>query len=535
MTLSAVRQLGYESGIQLNPLVDNSEVFSPGISDQSFFIPMRTARGKLGVTVVNRSNWRAKLGNPEPIHKNELNEAMSHLGEALRKGAAYAVVYRMHTENAVNKFIVVTMDNTGAFSYSLAEEIPTTPYFAVIRHNECFNDGIVVSIHADAKEVDQPNDLISLKISDANGIDLYEFKGSLDPDSLDDLHESNYLPGIASLQLDDNQVEVWTGATLAIPSTSPAYGKDVNGNKKWAESPVQMYFDEGGTGYTIEDYNKAVEAGLDTQHNYAYIGVGGNRSMACLGQMSLLAYESNRQFRFDIPGELKPNEAIAFLRQLNFDTHLNQAFWTPLRCIDPIGVNGRFVMGTATLNIAMACARNARTNAHGFAPKNQPIAGYGFPIERQGLAEVHTPKKFERSDLAEVHINPVILDHFTSGSKYVFTDSQTLAKSITSQRKLIAVAEMATTLDDWIARYAKQVLQGPMEKAKRLLGDFMQQIFEDAQTAKWITPSEYMDGKAFEFTIVPNKMQPNDVLDLDYSVHYDGTVRRIRMTPSISR
>ena len=47
MTAAFVRQLGAESGVQLNPLKDNSEIPSTDNSDQCFGIVMRATRGRI--------------------------------------------------------------------------------------------------------------------------------------------------------------------------------------------------------------------------------------------------------------------------------------------------------------------------------------------------------------------------------------------------------------------------------------------------------------------------------------------------------
>ena len=88
MTVAFVRQLGAESGVQLNPLRDNSEIPSTDNSDQIFGIMMRATRGRIDKPfVVDSGNVYTKLGKGEPIRKNALNEAWVHVVEALSNGA----------------------------------------------------------------------------------------------------------------------------------------------------------------------------------------------------------------------------------------------------------------------------------------------------------------------------------------------------------------------------------------------------------------------------------------------------------------
>mgnify|MGYP007135826407 FL=1 len=93
MTVSFVRQLGAESGVQLNPLRDNSEIPAGDNSDQVFAIAMRATRGRIDKAFkVNRSNVQKRLGKGESLRVSELNEAYVHVREALDNGA-YAVSY----------------------------------------------------------------------------------------------------------------------------------------------------------------------------------------------------------------------------------------------------------------------------------------------------------------------------------------------------------------------------------------------------------------------------------------------------------
>ena len=88
MAVAFVRQLGYESGVQLNPLRDNSEIPSSDNSDQVFGIIMRSTRGRIDRPFkVDRGNVFKKLGTGEQMRVNTLNEAWVHVVEALNNGA----------------------------------------------------------------------------------------------------------------------------------------------------------------------------------------------------------------------------------------------------------------------------------------------------------------------------------------------------------------------------------------------------------------------------------------------------------------
>ena len=194
-----------------------------------------------------------------------------------------------------------------------------------------------------------------------------------------------------------------------------------------------------------------------TELNYSYIASGGSQSSDLIKQLAQLAFDTNRQFRFDIPGNLSVTAAIIFVEQFNLGAspgaHLMHAFWSPLKTDDPTGINPKGYFGVATLNIAYACARNAQTNARGFAPKNYVVAGREWPVNRSRVTQMLTPTNQELNLLARSKINPVLYEVYSGGGRYVFRDSLTCALVESSLKKLISVADMSTSIDDAATKF----------------------------------------------------------------------------------
>ncbi|MCP5245679.1 MAG: hypothetical protein H6937_06950 [Burkholderiales bacterium] len=542
-----VRQLGEEPGVQLNPLRDESEYFAFGNADLNFGIMMRATRGRIDKPFkVDRGNVRVKLGKGEQMRVSALNEAWVHVVEALNNGAYEAVVQRLVTTSAEIKWALVEVDTgTQAITYSVSDTEPVAPYFLSIKHLGCFNDGIKVRYRADEKKVGgvaQVNDEITLQILDSDDVLIFEFFGSLDINAKDDYGNSLYLPDVVASFTDELEVSVGvTGANATVATTSVAYGYDTGGQEKWSESATLVCFDEGGTGYVTEDYSLARVKLENTPHEYQYIASGGSQSPALLGQLAQLAYDTNRQLRYDVPGNLGVDAAVAFVEQLNFGasqtSHLIHGFWSPIRCDDPTGINPKGYLGVATLNIAYGCGRNSQRNARGFAPKNYPIAGRNWPIRRARMTQETNPSRQQRNTLAKFKINPVLWDQFSGGGRFVFTDSLTSALVLSSLKKLIAVADMSAEVDDSITRFGKDVLQLPMAIALKRLRNFLVDYFEGAQASGWLVQSNEpeMEGRGWRFDIRPNAQRPLDRIDCSYWLRYDGTVRQIFVTQTLSR
>lgn len=550
MTVSFVRQLGAESGVQLNPLVDNSEIPTTGNEDQIFATTLRATRGRIDRAFkVNRSNVRQRLGPGEAMRDNELNEAYVHVREALDNGAYEAVIARLHGDTAKLSWMVVTQvldetssEPTGAFEFSVSETEPETNFLMAIKHLECFNDGVMVEFRADERReggVNVANDVITLRLLEPNGEKLIEVTGSLNRDAVDDNGNSYYLPTVIEARTD--RLEVMTGANATIGPDSDAYGYDSMYREKWSTSAVLEYFDEGDTAYAVENYINAREQLYGTQHGYAYIASCGSEAPGLIAELASLSFDTNRQLRVDVPGNLDVEGAIAFVEQMKLgsmaEAHLLHVFWAPLKSIDPTGINGKRYFGTATLNIAMACRRNAAVNAKGFAPKNYPIAGREWPISRQGIVQTYSPNNQELNALARAKINPVVFENYSGGGRYVFRDSLTSAMVDSSLKKLIAVSDMSTSIDDAVTRFGKDILQLPMKVAIKKMRDFLTAHFEAAQASDWLVPSSdpAMNGAAWRFEVQPNEQRPYELMDVRYWLRYDGTTRAIHVTQTLSR
>ena len=555
-TASFVRNLGGEVGVQLNALQDRSGIPTFGDDDQSFAVAMRATRGRIDKPfVVDRSNVRQRLGPGEPTRTNALNEAYVLVREALDSGAYQAVVHRLHTDAAVLSWIVCAEDSgsPGEYLFTTSATAPEGAYLFAIKHMECFNGGITVEFRADAKRAAgaaAANDKITIRIREPDGVLLDEVTGSLNAASVDDYGNSEYLPNVVERVLGD-RYEVLVGAdaalgtdpeTYGIPTTSDAYGYDAaTGAENWVVSDVMDYFAEGGTAYDAEDYLRARNQLYDTEFGYGYIASAGSQAVGLLAQLAALAHDMNRQMRFDVPGSLSVDAAITWVEQLNFDeadsAHLLHAFWAPIKTDCPVGINGKGYYGTALWNIARSCARNAVTDANGFARKHYAVAGKDWPLGRSGVVQVAKPTPQQFNALSAARINPVVFQTFAGGGLYVVWDVLTQAQVENSLKKLIPVAEMSTAIDTFVTRFGKEALLLPMDVAVTRTGDALKRLFGNAVTAGWLVSSDEpeMGGNAYVYEVRPNAQRPHDRMDVSYRLRYTGTNRQTVVTQTLSR
>lgn len=535
------RSLGSQPGVQLNPKRDNTDGFVTDQSDQVVSVLGRFKRGRIDLPfLVDRGNIKRKLGKPESLRVSALNEAYVQTYEAVNNGARSAVVSRLTTSAATNKYLVYQVDaQTGASSFTAAAAMPTDSYVFALRDLECYNDGSIYQVSAD--KVTDPvtatpvaNKVITLTILDPDGITVrFTQTGSLDPAAVDEYGQDNFIGSLLSAQTDLIEFDVAAGTS--IPAIADCYGRAADGTSKVASSGVMVLFSEGGTGYTSDDYDRVIAALESSTLDYGYMISAGSQSVALLAKQVALNIRANRHFVVDVPGSLTVDASIAFVNQLGLDTEYGSFYWAPMQTDDPLN-GGKAIIGTSGLQAGLRCARNAQTNSYGLAPKNYPVAGKGWALPRTGVKQLVTPDDISQtSDLAAAHINPVLYEQYNSGGKYVFTDSLT-AKKTNGYLKLISVAEMSSSIDDMVVKYGKEALQNPMDIAIGKMSKFLDALFFGARSSGWLVASTdaALGDKGYTYSVVRNAERPADRMDVTYGLHYDGVARAIYVTQTIS-
>lgn len=545
MTVQMSRTISKRSGVQQNFIADNSEISSVASDYNSGFIG-RFTRGRTDrVFVVTGEKLSRRLGAAVSLNVSALGEAQIQVYEALRSGAQQAIVSRMIATDAVNKLLIATASvpaEGGAIPavWSVGLESEGLPEGALIafKHQDCFNDGLICEINAEAAENAQgiaaASKIITVQFVDpaTSKVIIGPFTGSLDPNATDEFGNSSFIGDVIDKGTDDlDVIEVAAGAS--VPVACGFYGKD--NNKAKFSSALLDYFTEGRTVYTAAEMEAAVDRLRRSRPNFTYLNAGGSENVALLSLMGALGKEINKQFPFDVPGRLTPEAAVTFIQSIGADvkTLYGQAYWTPLKRANPIA-GGKAFFGSSGQQVGLRCARNAQVNAKGIAPRNRVIAGSDYGLSGTGITQMYEPSNDELELLAANQINPCIFKDYPSGAKYAWVDSLTGAQT-TGATKLIAVAEMATFLDDKVAAYGQETLQKPMNESITMMTRFLKTLLSACGSAKWFNPTAELDGNAYQAEVKRNEAAPYDEMDTLYDVCYDGTNRVTRAQQTIIR
>jgi len=536
MTIQMSRAVSKRSGVQINQISDKSEIGSVAADYNGAFIG-RFLRGRIDkVFAVTREKIDRQLGASISLNVSALGEAKIQVYEAVRYGAVQAIVSRLIAADHVHKLIVATAGIAvgegvapAVWATGLASAGLPAGALIAFKHLECFNDGLTCQINAVAAEDDQAvaiaSKIITVQFVDpaSEKIIIGPFTGSLDPEARDEFNNSYFITDVIEKGTDLlDVVDVASGAT--VPVTSPFYGT-VNGKAKFVSATLQ-YFTEGSTVYTSSEMEAALDRIRRSKPNFTYLNAGGTENLALLALMSGLGKEINKQFPFDVPGRLNPEAVATFIQSVGADikTLYGQAFWAPLKRDNPIA-GGKAYFGTSGQQIGLRCARNAQVNSQGIAPRNRPIAGSDYGLNGTNITQMYDVNDDELELLAENQVNPCIFKDYPSGSKYAWVDSLTGAQT-TGATKLIAVAEMATFLDDNVAAFAQEALQKPMAESIKLTLRFMGTLCKSIESASWLNPTAELDGAAWQVQVSRNEAAPYDTMDVKYDVCYDGTNRK---------
>ncbi|QLG96712.1 hypothetical protein HZF02_32870 (plasmid) [Pseudomonas yamanorum] len=550
MTVQMSRAIGKRSGVQQNLISDKSEIGNTAADYNGGFIG-RFTRGRTDkVFAVSAEKLDRQLGTAVSLSVSALGEAQIHVFEALRDGMQQAIVSRLIASDAVNQLLIATA-TAPAEGATDAPAVWTTglesvglPAGALIafKHLECFNDGLTCEINADAAEdtkaVAVPSKVITVQFVDpvSGKVIIGPFTGSLDPLATDEQGNSSFIADVIEKGTDlITVVEVASGGS--VPVACPFYGKS-NGKAKFSSATLK-YFSEGRTVYTAPEKVAAVGRLRRSRPNFTYLCAGGSEDVALLGMMADLGREINKQFPFDVPGRLSPEAAATFIQSIgaSVKTLYGQAYWAPLKRNNPIA-GGKAYFGTAGQQIGLRCARNAQVNSKGIAPRNRVIAGSEYGLRGSNITQMYEVLDDELELLAANQINPCIFKDYPSGAKYAWIDSLTGAQT-TGATKLIAVAEMATFLDDKVAGYGQETLQKPMAESitmmTRFLGNPAAGLLPAIQSAGWLNPTAELNGAAYQAQVKRNEAAPYDEMDVLYDLCYDGTNRITRAQQTIVR
>lgn len=427
----------------------------------------------------------------------------------------------------------VTLQHGVWFSTSATVPAANGNWAMYLDDGNCWNSGLILSLHADRTPISgtaTASTNVTLRVIDPlDNTVVQQVSGSLSMTATDAGGRSMFLPDV--LKRADPTYTLVVANAVTIPTTSNAYGRSGSADQ-WATSAVLSLFSEGAITYNDTIYEAAVRRLTMSSRAFGYVATLGTKVPSLVRKLAELAVAMNVPFTIDVDGKLTYQGAIDYVAGLGLNAqfdHLFSAYWAPIEAYEPY--NGYHeVWGVSGLQVGMRCARNAKVDAKGFAPKQQPIAGHNFIVPRAEIRQLVAIDDPDFSDLADGGVNPVAYYSYGGGG-YMFGDALTLEKNKTSDLRLISCGEIEAHIGIAMSDYARSLTLGPIDDAVTDMTDFANAYLAAAQAAKWLTPAE--NGKAFIVNISKRANAPKSIMDVEYWISCQGTLRQVFIQPVV--
>lgn len=193
----------------------------------------------------------------------------------------------------------------------------------------------------------------------------------------------------------------------------------------------------------------------------------------------------------------------------------------------------RYALGTI---MGYTLMRNANTDSQGFAPIQNPVAGYPFPMRWAGM-EMRPDVKYNEETkemLAKAKVNMVLLERYDTGPRFVLADVLTQYDSKTSVLRLTNSAEISMFIDNRLINICKRHLLKAKTTFKADALRECRSFLEGCATAGLLVESADLGGK-YTLDITDRADRPHDAVDLKCGYRPEGAVRAVYLSTSVHK
>jgi len=244
-----------------------------------------------------------------------------------------------------------------------------------------------------------------------------------------------------------------------------------------------------------------------------------------------VAEKLNIPLDVEIDATMTAEQAIQFAESLDAQTHQVQLIWSPnvCRARDTTSLRGRKVPATYIGQyIGDKLLRNARINAHGFAPIHYAVAWKDYPFKKKAL-ELRSDVVLDESTLemlAQAKVNVVRPIKFER-VMYVLSDVLTQRQSKNSALRLVNAAEIAMRTKNDVVDILKNHMLKPTEDYLDKASKEIDKYLSEAATSGWLKPAEDLNGKPYAFRLIPDKDFPFERVRLYLARRPEGATRSV--------
>ena len=455
-------------------------------------------------------NATEKLKSTKPVMGGvPENEFAYHIADFFSAGVGKMVIARAMGATSTTKVLEVKKDSdTGVYSIDSGTDINVFGDNNIQDYKETeVTEVTEVVIGASIQKncsvtIDNVNDVMTVKLFDEFGNEIYKVTGGTTLDSVDDYNVPNYI-GL----LTDNKI-----ATIKVKADHDDYSSNFS---VVASFPNGLIAESGDINYA-----KALEIVDSNVEKCDYAIAGGLSDAVTLQTYRSHTYRAKLPLIIDTKGDTLA-DAISFKTQLNMNTEDTCHIWN--RGEDKF-IAGDLKIGLSGFYAGQAVRRNLSKMVDDVEYRVEGIAGQDYQVPRVKADELKNFSNEDLDSMVDNRINPVrefngklvIADVLSGNPKYQST-------------RLFPVVEGKLFIDRYIARILEQKLFKNLGEAKLWTKDQCRLLFDKCSR------NGYFKAEAtpqYKYTVSD---KDNDTVVVEYEYVAEGVMRRGIVQGSITK
>jgi hypothetical protein len=338
------------------------------------------------------------------------------------------------------------------------------------------------------------SDLVTVKVSDKNGNEVYSITGGAKFDSVDDNGTPNYIGNIC-----DNKI-----ITIKVDTNNDDYTSDFS---------LAETFDNGLVADAGDNnYANALSSVRDNLESCDYAFTAGLEDEPTLKTFRSDCYEAKVLFVCDIKGttlEIAKSKAIS----LGFDNEGVMFIWN--RGKDTFTNFGSLDIGLSGFIVGNSVKRNLSKLVDDVEYRVEGVAGVDYALPRMKSSDLPTLTSDEKEDLVKFRLNTVSI----MNGKLVIADVLS-ANPKNQSTRLFNIAEGKWFIDRKIAFYLASQLFKNLGSAKSDTNEYLRQLFDKCERNGYFSSSA---DEKYEFDVSD---KDSDTIVVQYSYVPEGVMRR---------
>ena len=522
--------IGIVSDVAVGPINASATTGSVSGNESVFAGVVIAKRGKPNTVLsITADNYKSVLGDAYRPLEGKHFEPLRHVAIALKGGDGYVVriplpgmkipALNLIASNAVDGENVVTNITVDASATLFGADIKLPEKAVLTLYVDDGDKSLNRSLSLESVTNKAGYFTLTLKQTDTLGTvtTLEAWLVSLDPDALDDLSVSAYLPDV--LESNNSRLRCILAENAALPVGYTGF-KDVAFEGGADGDPTKL---------TAADYDAPIAALEHSLVDYTAILMLGAYDDIVIAKLATLAKEVRVDAFGDIDPRLSPAQALAKMTALGISDNENICmYYFPYSCRDPLGqTNVVFgLSGDAFLAKAKGVALTPDIGGWHYSPAGADRA----TLTRQNITPLASAAGIDRKLFTKAHIN--VVASYSGG--VVIDDALTacMEDNYKKYQHVVSVANAVARLSYALGMKLKHQPDGITRKGWE---DGLPVILDRFVAAEALVKPDASTNQGDQPYVVTVAKNDYDYWAVNYSMSVTGVARRILLQPVLFR